>query len=82
MIEMHYENHKKENGRVDNSGLKLYFTKTYREHDLGLLMLGADGSTNSILLPAKTDSLTLRTLCYPECTQVNIYIYIYYCVLK
>ena len=59
-------------GHLDDSGIRLYFTKDLREHDLGLLMLGVNGSPKDIMVPAQTDELNLKTICYPQCTEVFI----------
>ena len=40
LIEIHYDNPKLLNSIVDDSGVKLYFTKQLREQNLGLLILG------------------------------------------
>jgi hypothetical protein len=72
MIEMHYENHMMKEGHLDDSGIRLYFTKQLREHDLGLLMLGVNGAPDDIMIPAQTYELNLKTICYPQCTEVYI----------
>lgn len=76
MVELHYDNPKLEVHRHDSSGIKLYFTPKLREYDLGLLMTGADGSPFSIQLPGEAEDLSLRSFCYPFCTEVIIRNYI------
>ena len=54
---------------MDNSGIKFYFTEQLREQDLGLLTLGADGSTLSLQIPPQSKDFSYTSICYPACTQ-------------
>lgn len=69
LIELHYDNPQLLTNVVDNSGIRLYYTKTLRQHELGLLMFGVDGSFQSIMVPAHTDELSLTNICYSNCSQ-------------
>ncbi|XP_070705986.1 DBH-like monooxygenase protein 2 homolog [Pempheris klunzingeri] len=39
-LEIHYNNPRSEAGRIDSSGLKLYYTAELRQHDVGILTTG------------------------------------------
>lgn len=58
--------------RRDNSGVRLYFTPTLREYDLGLLTTGVDATPMSIQIPGETDELKITHPCYKQCTEVDI----------
>lgn len=70
LIEMHYDNPRLETGHFDNSGIRLYATQTLRKYDLGVMTFGVNGNDNSIQIPAQTDRLTLRGVCFPQCFEV------------
>jgi len=36
----HYDNPKREKGLIDNSGVRVYYTKHLREHDIGFMLVG------------------------------------------
>jgi hypothetical protein len=40
MIELHYDNPKEVEGTLDSSGMRIWYTKTPREHDAGILTVG------------------------------------------
>lgn len=40
MMEIHYDNPSREAGRVDDSGVRLYYTSTLRQHDSGMFQIG------------------------------------------
>ncbi len=40
LLEMHYDNPLELDNIVDDSGMRLYFTKELRVNDLGLMILG------------------------------------------
>lgn len=67
LIEIHYDNPTIENGRFDSSGIRFYATPTLRKYDLGLLTFGVNGNQKSIQIPAQTDELKIKEICYPQC---------------
>ena len=69
MISIHYDNNQLQKGRVDNSGIKFYVTPTLRKYDLDLMVLGNMGMNGllSFTVPPLTDSITFKSICYPEC---------------
>ena len=56
---------------VDNSGVKFYFTHQLREHDLGILSLGAGDSFLSLQIPPHSEKTIYTSICVPECTEVT-----------
>jgi hypothetical protein len=58
---------------VDDSGIKFYFTEELRQHDLGLLVLGAEGNPLSLQIPPKSSKSAFTSTCYPECTEVRLF---------
>jgi hypothetical protein len=65
---MHYDNPELRTDIVDNSGIRLYFTKNeLREYDLGLLTMG-DNEPLSLQIPPNSNSYEYTTICYPECS--------------
>ena len=74
---MHYNNPDLNSDIVDDSGIKLYFTENLRKHDIGLLKLGSMGNPLDIHIPPKSKRLQLKSICYPECTDVRLIIFLF-----
>ena len=53
----------------DNSGMKLSFTETLRNNDIGMLMVGVSDVQLSLQIPPGANSIKFSTSCHPECTQ-------------
>lgn len=58
-------------GRTDSSGIRLYFTKDLRQHELGVLTLNSFQSSLSSVIPPESENQKLTSICYPECTNVS-----------
>ncbi|XP_058126018.1 MOXD1 homolog 2-like [Anopheles ziemanni] len=54
--------------RVDNSGLRLYYTTTLRKHDAGVLSVGIQPNWRHIIPPGQ-DQVLSEGHCIEECTQ-------------
>jgi hypothetical protein len=48
--------------------VRLYFTETLREHDLGMLILGSPGYALALQIPPKAESYKFKSTCYEKCT--------------
>ncbi|RNA04066.1 dopamine beta-hydroxylase [Brachionus plicatilis] len=53
----------------EKSGLKFKFTKNLRKYDLGVLSIAVPTNQLDIVIPPRTDSVKLTSICYPECTK-------------
>ena len=69
LLEMHYDNPEMFDNIVDNSGVRIYFTRQLREFDLGLMTIGTCLDASNVQMPPKTESITFNTICHPECTK-------------
>ncbi|XP_043075757.1 DBH-like monooxygenase protein 2 homolog [Puntigrus tetrazona] len=61
-LEVHYNNHNKLTGRVDSSGLRLYYTSELRQHDAGILITGL-AVAPGYAIPPKAKSFLTYGLC-------------------
>ncbi|XP_067274110.1 DBH-like monooxygenase protein 2 homolog [Pseudorasbora parva] len=61
-LEMHYNNPNKSAGRVDNSGLRFYYTSELRQHDAAILTTGLAVAFGYII-PPKAKSFLTYGLC-------------------
>ncbi|XP_059354299.1 DBH-like monooxygenase protein 2 homolog [Carassius carassius] len=61
-LEVHYNNLNKIAGRVDNSGLRFYYTSELRQHDAAVLMTGL-AVTPGYAIPPKAKSFLTYGLC-------------------
>uniref|UniRef100_A0A0K0FD39 DBH-like monooxygenase protein 1 (inferred by orthology to a human protein) n=1 Tax=Strongyloides venezuelensis TaxID=75913 RepID=A0A0K0FD39_STRVS len=67
MVEIHYNNEKKESGIIDSSGIIITYTDRLRPHDAGIMELGLIYSdANSI--PPGQKAFSMTGYCVPECT--------------
>jgi hypothetical protein len=71
LLEIHYDNPKEIKNIVDDSGVKLYFTRQLRQHDLGLLTLGTEGTASSLQIPPKSNDFISSSICDSFCTNVR-----------
>ncbi|XP_041782918.1 MOXD1 homolog 2-like [Anopheles merus] len=72
MMETHYTGFQSNSvdltPRVDNSGLRLYYTTTLRKHDAGVLSVGMQPNWRHIIPPGQ-DRVLSEGHCIEECTQ-------------
>uniref|UniRef100_A0A8C1ELD6 Monooxygenase, DBH-like 1, like n=1 Tax=Cyprinus carpio carpio TaxID=630221 RepID=A0A8C1ELD6_CYPCA len=61
-LEVHYNNVNKSAGRVDNSGLRFYYTSDLRQHDAAVLMTGL-AVAPGYAIPPKAKSFLTYGLC-------------------
>uniref|UniRef100_A0A8C1UM66 Monooxygenase, DBH-like 1, like n=1 Tax=Cyprinus carpio TaxID=7962 RepID=A0A8C1UM66_CYPCA len=61
-LEVHYNNVNKSAGRVDNSGLRFYYTSELRQHDAAVLMTGL-AVAPGYAIPPKAKSFLTYGLC-------------------
>ncbi|XP_050995493.1 DBH-like monooxygenase protein 2 homolog [Labeo rohita] len=61
-LEVHYNNPNKSAGRVDNSGLRFYYTSELRQHDAAILMTGL-AVAPGYAIPPKAKSFLTYGLC-------------------
>uniref|UniRef100_A0A671NDQ8 Monooxygenase, DBH-like 1, like n=1 Tax=Sinocyclocheilus anshuiensis TaxID=1608454 RepID=A0A671NDQ8_9TELE len=61
-LEVHYNNPNKSGGRVDNSGLRFYYTSKLRQHDAGVLITGL-AVAPGYAIPPKAKSFLTYGLC-------------------
>ncbi|KAK3088637.1 hypothetical protein FSP39_021673 [Pinctada imbricata] len=66
VMETHYNNPEKRMDYVDNSGIRIWYTPTLREHDSGLLMAGVSVSPNQII-PPYMDHILSSGFCTENC---------------
>lgn len=76
VMETHFDNHDLIEGNIDNSGVKVYYTDTMREHEAGSLLIG-DSMLGRFGDVVKTD-FEYENTCPSECTSkfkksINIY---------
>ena len=66
-LQIHYNNVNQDEGKVDTSGFKLYYTKSLRANDVGVLAFGSI----DINIPGNSQSSVQLTpnLCPSSCTQ-------------
>ncbi|KAI4879957.1 hypothetical protein NFI96_018374 [Prochilodus magdalenae] len=57
-LEVHYNNQNEMSGRVDNSGLRFYYTAQLRQYDAGVLMTGLAVAPGYAIPPNATDFLS------------------------
>jgi len=68
ILEIHYDNPNREAGHVDQSGVKIYFTRNLRQYDAGTLMLG-NIDTREGPIPPRLPFFHVESSCPSECTQ-------------
>ncbi|KAK0041049.1 DBH-like monooxygenase protein 1 [Biomphalaria pfeifferi] len=71
IMETHYNNPELKNDFVDNSGLRLYFTKQLRQYDSGLLEIGVVVDYNHIIPPYEA-SFVSSGHCQANCLQQGL----------
>ncbi|XP_031557426.1 DBH-like monooxygenase protein 1 [Actinia tenebrosa] len=68
IMEIHYDNPKNVEGRLDNSGVTLYYTSDVRTYDAGTFNVG-DEATSWMVIPPNQENWTTTGYCRKECTQ-------------
>lgn len=71
MIEIHYDNADRRSGLVDSSGLRIYYTPTLRQFDVGVLEIGLE-YTDKNSIPPKQEEFDLHGYCVAECTRIGL----------
>ncbi|KAJ8300645.1 hypothetical protein KUTeg_022164 [Tegillarca granosa] len=66
LMETHYDNPTLKTDIVDNSGIRIYYTPTLRQHDAGLLYAGQT-ATNLQIIPPFEDKFVSRGYCSETC---------------
>ncbi|KAI3380192.1 hypothetical protein SNEBB_003441, partial [Seison nebaliae] len=67
LLETHYDNPGLKSGKIDTSGMALYYSETPRKYSAGTLYLGARVPGN-ILIPPKVQKSNMMFPCPSECT--------------
>ncbi|XP_037080255.1 dopamine beta-hydroxylase-like [Pollicipes pollicipes] len=71
MLEVHYNNPKLVQGRIDSSGVRLTYTDRLRRHDASVMELGLE-YTDKMAIPPGQPAFELSGYCVPECTAVGL----------
>ncbi|KAF2366641.1 Copper type II ascorbate-dependent monooxygenase N-terminal [Trinorchestia longiramus] len=71
MLEVHYNNPLKAQGRVDSSGITLTYTEKLRQHDAAIMELGLE-YTEKMAIPPRVLAFQLSGYCVPQCTALSI----------
>ncbi|XP_068754351.1 DBH-like monooxygenase protein 1 isoform X1 [Montipora capricornis] len=66
MMEIHYDNPERIEGRNDSSGMRFHYTSNIRMYDAGTLSVG-DLSSNFLVIPPKQESWLSVGFCPKEC---------------
>lgn len=66
MMEIHYDNPERIEGRKDSSGMRFHYTSNIRMYDAGTLSVG-DLSSNFLVIPPKQESWLSVGFCPKEC---------------
>lgn len=72
LMEMHYDNPKRLNGLVDESGLRLYMTTELRPMEAGILTVGSTTSKSQLIIPPKQTSFVNTGFCSGTCFHENV----------
>ncbi|KAJ9455606.1 Tyramine beta-hydroxylase [Diplonema papillatum] len=70
MLQMHYDNPEGRTGVVDTTSFDFIYTSELRQHDLGLMWLGA--LLSDINIPPGQPAHLVDIVCSSECTQLRI----------
>ncbi|XP_078082262.1 dopamine beta-hydroxylase [Mustelus asterias] len=70
-LEVHYHNPLKVSGRLDNSGIRLFYTPSLRKFSAGIMELGLV-YTPVMAIPPGEASFVLSGYCTGECTQQSL----------
>ncbi|XP_031571436.1 DBH-like monooxygenase protein 1 isoform X2 [Actinia tenebrosa] len=71
IVEIHYDNPKNVEGRLDSSGVRLYYTSDLRAYDAGTLSVGL-GVSSWMVIPPNQDHWITTGYCRKECTQKTL----------
>ncbi|XP_078507305.1 DBH-like monooxygenase protein 2 [Lissotriton helveticus] len=61
-LEIHYNNANLQSGQIDSSGIRMYYTPSLREHDVGILVTGITERFFNFI-PPQAESFNLYTIC-------------------
>ena len=67
LMEIHYDNPDPTRSFTDHSGLRLWTTKTYRQHEAGLLAVGY-GVSRKMIIPPQQETYLMEGFCHGDCT--------------
>ncbi|XP_045145294.1 dopamine beta-hydroxylase [Echinops telfairi] len=70
-LEVHYHNPLNTQGRRDSSGIRLYYTRSLRRYDAGIMELGLV-YTPVMAIPPREPAFTLTGYCTDKCTQLAL----------
>ncbi|XP_072345050.1 dopamine beta-hydroxylase isoform X2 [Scyliorhinus torazame] len=70
-LEVHYHNPVRVSGKLDNSGIRLFYTPTLRKFNAGIMELGLV-YTPVMAIPPREASFVLRGYCTADCTQQSL----------
>ncbi|XP_022806766.1 DBH-like monooxygenase protein 1 [Stylophora pistillata] len=68
LLEMHYDNPSNTPGRVDSSGIRIYYTDKLRKYDSGIMSVGVRVNNWHIIPPKQKDWVSVG-YCTAECTE-------------
>ncbi|RWS14424.1 Dopamine beta-hydroxylase-like protein, partial [Dinothrombium tinctorium] len=71
MLEVHYNNPELKSGIVDSSGIRLYYTPSLRQNDVGILEIGLE-YTDKNSIPPRQKAFDLAGYCVSECTRAAL----------
>ncbi|XP_069506524.1 putative DBH-like monooxygenase protein 2 isoform X2 [Ambystoma mexicanum] len=60
-LEIHYNNPGMQSGRMDSSGIRIYYTPVVRQHDVGVLTTGLE--TMKYFIPPHAESFKVYSVC-------------------
>jgi hypothetical protein len=75
IVQMHYDNRDEEPGHLDSSGVMMYTTKWFRQHDAGIMELGVPLWLISI--PPRMPKVSYNDTCTNSCSRAPIYVFGY-----
>lgn len=71
VLEVHYDNPRLRDDIVDSSGIRIYYERTLRTYDAGILEIGLEYSPK-MAIPPQMASFHLNGHCLSECTQASL----------
>lgn len=71
MLRLQYENYGNEDGGVDNSGFKIWYSDELRENEAAITELGVQ-ETDKMVIPPMQTAWPVSGYCTPDCTSVAL----------
>ena len=68
MMETHYNNPNIDQGIIDSSGVRVYYTPTLRKYDAGVISVGLDPNWRHIIPPGRPEVVS-EGHCIADCTR-------------